>query len=257
MSDKGHDEYAAWRLMEDAMEDALDSYEQGREVDLQREATKLGPDGQQQLDRFNKAADALVKNVFELAGTDSLKILIEMGKMTGGLADKRLDLVTEHVCITFGWEVMGMLNTARERFLGLMLRVWGLWPSDHARNFLQRVARCYLFGFDSECIVMCRAVLDQEFSAEIAGDDVEDWWVWYKSTPNGKTDRRERAPHTLGGRIDAAEYKGRLRPEEGCAAHKVKNDGDKAVHQRPSGADPLDYIVKTLSVLAALERGRK
>lgn len=239
------------------MEDALDSYEQDMEVDLQREAAKLGPDGQQQLDRFNKAADALVKNVFELAGTDSLKILIEMGKMTGGLADKRLDLVTEHVCITFGWEVMGMLNTARERFLGLMLRVWDLSPSDRARDFLQRVARCYLFGFDSECIVMCRAVLDQEFSAEIAGDDVEVWWKWYKSTPNGKKDRREQTPHNLGGRIDAAEYKGRLNPEECHDAHKVQRDGNVAVHQRPSGADPLDYIVKTLGVLGALERGKK
>jgi len=252
MSDKGHDEYAAWRLMEDAMEDALDSYEQDTEVYLQREAAKLGPDGQQQLDRVNKAADALVKNVFELAGTDSLKILIEMGKMTGGLADKRLDLVTEHVCITFGWEVMGMLNTARERFLGLMLRVWGLWPSDRARNFLQRVARCYLFGFDSECIVMCRAVLDREFEAEIPNDDVMTWW---KTTPKGKKDKP--APLILWGRINAARYNGRLNEEQYDAADRVRIDGNEAVHQTPSEAEPLDYIVKTLSVLAALEKGKK
>ena len=51
--------------------------------------------------------------------------------------------------------------------------------------------------------------------------------------------------------------KGVRNEEQYEAADRVRKDGNEAVHQRPSEADPLDYIVMTLSVLAALERGKK
>ena len=116
---------------------------------------------------------------------------------------------------------------------------------------MQRVARCYLFGFDSECVVMCRAVLDREFDAEIPGDDVVTWW---KTTDRGK--KGKPAPLKLWGRIQTARHSGRLEDKDRDAADKMRDDGNKAVHRKPSSADALDCVRKTVQVLDALERGK-
>ena len=239
--------YPAWCQMETA----LDSYEQDRKAHLDTKAKKLGPKGERQLQKFNSAADTLVKGVQALAGAGAVDCLRDAYKaLTPDLPlAQPLQLLDEHVCITFGWEAMGMLSTARERFWELLLFVKNRNPSPKAKAFLQRVTRCYLFGFDAECVVMCRAVLDREFDAEIPSDDVMTWW---KTTDKGK--KGKPAPFNLCGRIQAGLHVRRIEEDDQKAADKVRNDGNDAVHKMPSVSNSLDYIRKTVQVLDALGR---
>jgi hypothetical protein len=237
--------YPAWCRMEEA----LDSYEQARKAYIETEAKKLGPEGERQLQQFNRAADRLAKGVQSLTGVDVLDCLRDTYKALTPDSPMGLpqELLNEHVCITFGWEAMGMLSTARERFWELLMFVKDRNPSPEAKAFLQRVARCYLFGFDAECVVMCRAVLDREFDAKISCNDVKTWWT----TEKGK--KGETAPFNLWGRIQTAFHR-RGDEDNRDAADKVRNDGNDAVHQTPSISNSLDYIRKTVQVLDALGR---
>ncbi len=253
MSDQGNYGYPAWCQMESA----LDSYEQERTACLAREASELGPIGEQQLSKFNEAADSLVKGAQNLADVDGVACLEELASSTNFQQARPFELLDEHVCITFGWEALGMLSTARERFLELMLLLKVRRPCSRALAFLQRGARCYLFGFDAECVVMCRAVLDREFEAEIPGDDVESWWASYKMTAQGQKDKRKNAQHNLWGRIQTALFKHRLTMEEFDAADAVRDRGNEAVHKRPPSGEALEGIRQTVHVLDALEKTRR
>lgn len=246
MRDKGHYEHPAWCKMEGALED----YTQDRNKYLGEKASVLGPEGEAQLKRLNSAADALVKGVQDLAGVDvvdSLRAVLSTRRLNDESPDP-LDLLDEHVCVVFGGEVIGMLFAARERFWKLLESVKTRKPSPRAKAFLERVARCYLFGFDGECLVMCRAVLDREFEARIDDGEVLAWW---KTTKGGREGKKP--PLNLYGRIQAAHCSHRFDTDIKDAADLVRNDGNDAVHKWPSNADALPYIQKTVRVLDALD----
>lgn len=248
-------EYPAWCQMETA----LDSYEQARAAYLAREANKLGPDGCTRLDRFNKAADSLVAGVQELAGVDCISSLAELVGPGDFQQGKRFELLDEHVCIRFGWEAMGMLSTARERFHDLLSLLKDRRPCDSARAFLQRVARCYLFGFDAESVVMCRAVLDREFGDAVVDDDqVSDWWKWYATTPEGAKYKGKRPPYgQLWAKIHAACYARMISEADRDAADGVRKRGNDAVHKKPDTGEAMEVIQQTLQVLDGLEKARR
>lgn len=245
MSNRGTYEYPAWCQMETT----LDLYQQDRKSYLESEVRKLGPAGEKQVQQFNKAADALIRGVQELAGVDIVACLRDalMLQKPDPPPIQPVVLFDEHVCITLGWEAMGLLSIARERFWELLQLVRDRRPTPCARAFLIRVGRCYLFGFDAECVVMCRAALDRELCAEIADNDVVTWW---KASGTGKAGKP--APLNLWGRIEAAHHVGRFDEATKDAANRVRNDGNKAVHDAPSISDPLSCIRKTLQVLDAL-----
>jgi hypothetical protein len=169
---------------------------------------------------------------------------------------KPFELLDEHMCITFGWEVMRLLSTARERFLDLLLLLKNRQPCDRAKTFLQRVARCYLFGFDTECVVMCRAVLDREFGELVVDDDqVSEWWNSYATTPEGKRHRGKRPPYReLWAKIKAAEYAKMIGQDDRMAADAVRDRGNKAVHEKPDTGDALEVVRQTVQVLDALAK---
>jgi len=252
MSAKGSYEYPAWCQMETS----LDCYQQDRQAYLDREASKLGPDGKQQLGRFNEAADSLVKGVQNLAGLNGVACPTELVKSGDFQREKPFELLDEHVCITFGWEALTILSDARERFLHLLLLLKDRQPCDRAMAFLQRVARCYLFGFDNECVVMCRAVLDQEFGEQIIDDDqVSEWWKWYATTPEGGKYRGKKPPYgSLWARIPAAKHAGIIEEGDRDAADAVRNRGNDAVHKKPDTGEALETVRQTVQVLDALTR---
>jgi len=111
-------EFPAWCQMETA----LDSYHQERQKYLESEAKKLGQDGQSQLQDFTEAADSLVKGVQELTGDDGVSSLKDLLKAAGSVHAEPLELLDEHVCITFGWEAMGMLVHCHTSNLGCCRR---------------------------------------------------------------------------------------------------------------------------------------
>lgn len=247
-------EFPAWCQMQTA----LDNYAQDREAYLEAEVAKLGSDGERRLREFNDVADSLVKGVQNLTGADGLGSFVEVASNPASSMSKPYELLMEHVCITFGWEVMAILDTARERFTSLLFLLRDRKPCDKARVFLERVARCYLFGFDAECVVMCRATLDQEFGDQVVNDDqVSEWWNWYRTTEKGKKHPSKRPPYgQLWAQILAAEYAKMITTDGQIAADAVRDAGNKGVHQKPSRDDALERIGQTIKVLDALEAAR-
>lgn len=254
MSDKGEYEYPAWCQMQTP----LDSYEQARQAYLGNQAKKLGSEGESQLEQFNKSADSLVKGVQDLAGVDGIDCLMELAHAADFQQGKYFEMMEEHVCITFGWEAMGMLDSARERFVNLLMLLRNRQPSTRAKDFLQRVARCYLFGFDAECVVMCRAVLDLEFGDKVVDhDQVSEWWEFYETTPEGKKYKGPRPPYgMLWAKIQAAEYAGMIKETDRKAADDVRKRGSHAIHQKPYEGDAMETVHQTVQVLDALAKGK-
>src|SRR5438105_15287060 len=72
-------------------------------------------------------------------------------------------------------------------------------------GFLTRVSRCFLYGFDAECAIMCRAAIDSALESEISRVD------------------------PLDQRIDDACRLGRLKPETAHKAHDVCRLGSTLV----------------------------
>jgi len=240
------------------METALDIYKQDRTEYLEREASGLGPKGSEQLEMFNKAADSLVKGVQNLTGVEGISRLVKLAVSGDFPQGKTFELLEEHVCITFGWEALGMLSTARARFFELLWLLKNRQPCDRAKAFLQRVARCYLFGFDAECVVMCRAVLDGEFGKVIDDNQVSDWWKWYATTPEGTKYRGKRpADGQLWAKIHAAYHARMINEAERDAANAVRNRGNAAVHERPDSGEAMEVVRQTVQVLDALEKNRR
>lgn len=255
MSNKGNYEYPAWCQMETA----LDCYEQDRTAYLEDEAMKLVADGQKRLVGFTKAADSLVEGVQELAGVDGISCLKELVASDDFEQSKPFALLDEHVCIKFGWEAMRMLSTARARFLDLLCLLKDRQPCDTAKAFLQRVARCYLFGFDAECVVMCRAVLDRAFGdAVIADDQISEWWKSYATTLEGVKYKGKRPPYgQLWANIHAACYARMITEADRDAADAVRKRGNDAVHKKPDSGEALECVRQTVQVLDALTQTRR
>lgn len=244
-------DYPAWCQMETALE----SYQQAREEFLESEANKLGPDGKRKLRDFNEVADSLIKGVQDLAGADGLGSLLQLGEAASVTTSKPFELLMEHVCITFGWEAMAILSIARGRFMHLLLLLRNRQLSATASAFLQRVAKCYLFGFDAECVIMCRAAMEREFDETVVDDDhVSDWWKWHITTEDGQKCKSQRPPYgKLWAKIEAAKYANIINVQQREDADAVRRDGNEGVHERPADGDALRIIEKTIRVLDALQ----
>lgn len=119
--------------------------------------------------------------------------------------------------------------------------------SERARNFLKRLARCYLFGFDNECIIMCRTILDVEFEAEISSDDC----IGKRET--NKFNRNNQPLFDLYDRIFVAKELGRIDEITYKLADDVRKQGNNAVHKNPTpDIDSLMIIQNALTVIDKL-----
>jgi len=232
------------------MEDILDRYEQDREQYWDVKLKELGAEAQQEWRQLQRATSMLVKGVEELADCDAMECFLEGVPAFAPWQDEiePLELLDEHVCITFGWEAMSMLHSCRDRFWNLLELVKPLAPSDRSRAFLRRVARCYLFGFDAECIVMCRSALEREFEAVVSNCDCID----VLGMPAYR-DSSGKPLFSLCARIHVAKNKNRITPTVLDLAHSVRKAGRDAVHKLPKvKRDAKELIADTIAVLDAL-----
>jgi hypothetical protein len=113
-------------------------------------------------------------------------------------------------------------------------------PSEAVRRFLGRVARCYIAGFTNECIVVCRAVLENALT-----DRFERSQVPMPGTDAGKSPMRVR--------LDAAKMFKWISPKATVDAWTIWVRGNRAVHDDPQLVnESLDTIRLTMNVLGEL-----
>jgi len=158
--------------------------------------------------------------------------------------DSSLRLVWEKLAIKMSWEAISRIETATNRMLQLYRLVLQMCPSKPIRQFLERLSRCYIFGFDPECIIMCRSVLDTAFRERVPDE-------LCKQILCGKT--RKRPTFHLVDRIAVARKKDLISAKGRKLADQVKERGNKVVHYQPDlSKEVWETIYDTFLVLQEL-----
>ena len=143
--------------------------------------------------------------------------------------DSPVRLVWEHLCAHLASESVDKAEDGATRLMDLWGLVIGAKPCSASVQFLRRVSRCYVWGFDTECIILCRSVLDTTFH-----------------------ELRPDLPDLAAKIMDVANA-GRISRSVVRAATDVRQVGNKAIHYEPNiGADALEVIRKTLTVVEAI-----
>ena len=156
--------------------------------------------------------------------------------------------ISDEIDIFLARELADKLDECNQRISSLVIASQELDPkATNARDFLRRVSRCYIHGFDSECIILCRSVLDAAFDPDAMRDDCIDV-LGPRDPPN----------FPLKDRIAVALSRGRLNEGVAAMAWEVRDIGNKAVPGQPSETmDAFTVIAKTLTVLKKLDATRR
>ncbi len=154
-----------------------------------------------------------------------------------------LKLVWERLCVQLAWEAVGeRVVTGAYRILQLTELVVKGNPSPATLRFLRRVSRCFVWGFDAECVILCRGVIDAAFTDAIS-DAVCDKHKLAKA----------RFGHTLTNRIKAARLEGVIDEDTKNRAFRVNTPATQAVHVNPEEAvDVLKILQDTTTVIQRL-----
>ena len=210
---------------------------------------ELSPEMQQKLEKLTSLA---LLSSRDLTALDDVPYGAIMGQLYAQLnADnlrdfiKMLDVHSQTLESHIGTDLASMAHAAEDRIHELAQVALQQRPSDKAAAFLKRVARCYLFGFDPECLIMCRSVIDAELLSEISGDECI-------------SVLGQRQFFDLSDRIEVGRSLRRLSFELAQEAHSIRKLGNMAVHGDPDvvrGIDVLEIIRKTLEIIKALNPG--
>jgi hypothetical protein len=151
-----------------------------------------------------------------------------------------LKMVWERFVIDMSWDAIEKIKGGASRIFQLYNLVLRYAPSKSTQQFLNRLSRCYIWGFDPECVILCRAVIDTAFNDRIPIDICEKHF--------GKP--RRNYDFGLNDRIQAALNEKIIDEEIAKKARTIKYRGDKAVHYQPDVTrDVWGTICDTVSVL--------
>lgn len=145
-----------------------------------------------------------------------------------------LRLVWERFCIDIGYEAEKKIDEGADRIFKLYRLMLSSPPSRPTIDYLLRLSRCYIWGFDPECVILCRSILDTAFRIN-------------------KICEENQFDYDLKNRIDVAIKKGFINGKIGRLAHTVRIRGNKAIHNQPDATkDVWGTICNTISVLEVL-----
>jgi hypothetical protein len=156
-----------------------------------------------------------------------------------------LKLVWERFVIDMSWEAINKIEEGASRILRLYRLVLCSAPSKPTQQFLGRLSRCFIWGFDPECVILCRAVVDRAFKDAITDKICENHLG-------------ERERYDLSDRIEAARKEGLIDDEIKNKAYTVRIRGNKAVHEQPNiTKDVWGTICDTLAVLERIVQRKR
>jgi Domain of unknown function (DUF4145) len=176
-------------------------------------------------------------SVTEPLAPDSLRLIREY------LSDNAATpLIRDAVSFEVADDAISRGRHSGERLAKLLSLVLDHQLTGRAATYLSRATRLYLFGFEPECLVMCRAALDA------ALQEVVD----YSNSAGVRATRSD-----LAGRIDAACRLNLFTPEMQARAHTLRKAGNEAVHLLPAFTvegigDAMQSIAILSELLAAL-----
>jgi hypothetical protein len=201
---------------------------------------------------ITNATKEVIENIF-INGVERTGCVDDIDQFTKVIQEWPTDpierqLYTETIIQYLAKMAIKALSIAESRFSKLMKCIsFTRCMSPRSRDFLIRVSRCYLYGFDHECIILCRAVLDADFEAEIPNDQC------IGLIENRRINKNRQSLFTLSDRMSAANKLNRIDHVTYELALKVKRLGDNAVHKNlPPDVDSLMIIQSALTVIDRL-----
>ena len=178
-------------------------------------------------------------DVFDDVSSPEFEALWELGEYLP--EGTPLGYLGERLFVDLLGQAVGMCEDGARRLLDLLRLTIVAAPAKPTADFLRRVSRCYLWGFDAECVILCRSALDTAFRERMSDEMCESGLE--------PTQRR----FSLADWIKAAFKKKLINYDEKEAAFSVKERGDKAVHYDPRATqDICGTVVLTLTVLKAI-----
>lgn len=200
-----------------------------------------------------RIADAIMKCAEDIGGQEAFVSLIDILEAEepdkNGNAHEIFSLVAmEAIEESLAQHVIGALAFARKRIINLLSTSKEMVASARARDFLRRVSRTYLLGFDAECIVMCRSALEAQFDAEISNDDC----ITVLRRQLNVSDR-DQPLFNLCEKINVAAKLGKITQQIKSLAHEVRDTANTVVHEKPAPpCDATKILKKTVAVITAL-----
>lgn len=161
-----------------------------------------------------------------------------------------LKLVWERFIIDMSHEAIGKIEEGALRIFRLYKLVLQSTPIAPTQQFLGRLCHCFIWGFDQECVILCRAVIDTGFR-EFVSEDICEKHRQYHDNSKGEH------YYTLANRIIASLQEGIIDKEIKQKAFTIKDRGDKAVHYQPGiTKDVWGTICDTVAVLERITQGK-
>lgn len=152
-------------------------------------------------------------------------------------------IVRDSIRIALGFEAAEeLLPRAEGRISDLLTLVAARSVSTRAASFLDRATRLYLWGFDPECVIMCRAVLEAALASRLADDlDADD------AAPNLDNLLRIAGGRKILQGFERAKNRKGWRARKGSPlwrAERLKWAGNEVLHQRPEVAASRSTDIK-------------
>lgn len=147
--------------------------------------------------------------------------------------DHPLRPVWDSLTVRQAWDAISDVEIRTQRMLDLYKLALAQKPSTKTQKYLSCLARCYVSGFDRECLILCRSVIDTAFRDTIASG------------------------MTLEERISAAFEQGVIDQRIRRNADNIRLRGNKAVHGDDIAAPIWETLCMTVEVVDGLYARRK
>jgi hypothetical protein len=148
--------------------------------------------------------------------------------------------ILERVEIDVAWAYSVDTRGMALRCLELSRLVVAAQPNEAVMRFLRRLSRCYIAGFSAECVMLCRAVIENALSEKFTRSNLP-----FPATETGQSSMRLR--------VDAAVRFQLLSRTAADQYWVVWKRGSKAVHEDPEATkDVLGTVQLAMRVLEDL-----
>lgn len=149
-------------------------------------------------------------------------------------------VIRDRLEIEFAFEFCTDVEGRAQRSLELLELVLSHAPSHNVQRYLRHLTRCYIDGAYPECVMLCRAVLENAVR-----DRFEQSNIPTPATASGHS--------SMSSRLVFAQKARWLTPNQARDANTIWLRGNKAIHDDPEATtDILGTIRMTISVLQAL-----
>jgi hypothetical protein len=205
-------------------------------------------------DMAQRFAQLLLKSCYTVKDIDELqKVFKELGITISTLKECDSPSWIDYGEHELAKESIGMLAIASDRIWRLFATLFiikDLDINDRVLKYLKRVFRCYVWGFDPECIIMCRGVVEKTI------EDIVTFDMCMEMLGERKGQDKDRW-YTLQDRLCIAKKKNYITDEMETLIYAIKEKGNKAVHHATWLIEDMLITIKdTCKILAVLTKER-